>query len=280
MAITWTKNWSGSDDGAVLRGIDLRNIQQDIDTHLGGSGVGGYVTINGTQTITGVKTFSAAVTLPTASPTLDDHASRKKYVDDAIDTDIATALNTTTGHDHDGSDSKKVVATNLDMTGITSGHYLYNNAGTLAGTASAQYFSLVEHKSVTGTTGGSMSFTGLSINKTYKLIAVGTGGFSVYVNSTSPGTIYRSVNGGAVTNSTTAQTSAAANEVTEILIRKSTNEQSGTWVTVAFGANGSTTVFQQGNSTRADFVLSSLELSFGTTYTNTWTATLYEIKTA
>lgn len=94
MAITWTKNWSGSDDGAILRGIDLRNIQQDIDTHLGGSGVGGYVTIAGTQTITGDKTFSsvltcssavscaAAVSLNAGDPTLDAHAARKKYVDD------------------------------------------------------------------------------------------------------------------------------------------------------------------------------------------------------
>jgi len=42
-------------------------------------------------------------------------------------------VNTTTGHDHDGTDSKKVVYTNLDMTGITNGHVLYNNNGTPAG---------------------------------------------------------------------------------------------------------------------------------------------------
>ncbi len=44
-------------------------------------------------------------------------------------------FNTSTGHDHDGTDSKKVVYTNLDMTGITNGHLLYNNNGTPAGMA-------------------------------------------------------------------------------------------------------------------------------------------------
>jgi hypothetical protein len=50
---------------------------------------------------------------------------------------VATSLdyklkNTTSGHDHDGSDSKKVVATNLDPTGITVSQLLRANA---AGTA-------------------------------------------------------------------------------------------------------------------------------------------------
>lgn len=30
MAIVWTKDWSGADDGAVLGGIDLKNIQDDL----------------------------------------------------------------------------------------------------------------------------------------------------------------------------------------------------------------------------------------------------------
>lgn len=45
----------------------------------------------------------------------------------------SSELDTSSGHDHDGSDSKKVIATNLDLTGITNSHYLYSNAGTLAG---------------------------------------------------------------------------------------------------------------------------------------------------
>lgn len=30
MAIVWTKYWAGSDDGTILKGIDLRNIQDDL----------------------------------------------------------------------------------------------------------------------------------------------------------------------------------------------------------------------------------------------------------
>lgn len=32
MAIVWTKYWGPSDDGTVLKGIDLRNMQDDINT--------------------------------------------------------------------------------------------------------------------------------------------------------------------------------------------------------------------------------------------------------
>lgn len=31
MAIAWTKNWGPSDDGTILKGVDLKNIQDDID---------------------------------------------------------------------------------------------------------------------------------------------------------------------------------------------------------------------------------------------------------
>lgn len=30
MAIVWTKYWAGSDDGTLLSGVDLRNIQDDL----------------------------------------------------------------------------------------------------------------------------------------------------------------------------------------------------------------------------------------------------------
>jgi microcystin-dependent protein len=32
MAVSWTKLWGPSDDGTVIRGVDLRNIQEDINT--------------------------------------------------------------------------------------------------------------------------------------------------------------------------------------------------------------------------------------------------------
>ena len=37
--------------------------------------------------------------------------------------------NTTSGHDHDGSDSKKVIATNLNPTGLTASQLLRTNSG-------------------------------------------------------------------------------------------------------------------------------------------------------
>ena len=32
MAIIWTKDWEASDDGTVLKAVDLKNIQDDINT--------------------------------------------------------------------------------------------------------------------------------------------------------------------------------------------------------------------------------------------------------
>lgn len=30
MAITWTKEWAGTDDGTIVGGVDLKNIQDDL----------------------------------------------------------------------------------------------------------------------------------------------------------------------------------------------------------------------------------------------------------
>jgi len=54
---------------------------------------------------------------------------------------VSAIENTSTGHDHDGTDSKKVLTTNLDVTGLTAGKPLQVNSG---GTA-------VESASDTGT---------------------------------------------------------------------------------------------------------------------------------
>lgn len=35
MAFEWTKRWTAADDGTVVGGIDLKNIQDDIDGGLG-----------------------------------------------------------------------------------------------------------------------------------------------------------------------------------------------------------------------------------------------------
>ncbi len=51
---------------------------------------------------------------------------------------VADPFNTTSGHDHDGTDSKKVLATNLDPTGITDGHFVKRSGSALAGVALSQ----------------------------------------------------------------------------------------------------------------------------------------------
>lgn len=53
------------------------------------------VKLSGNQTIAGTKTFSSIPVLPSSSPTTDNQAARKKYVDDAVATRAASS------HTHD-----------------------------------------------------------------------------------------------------------------------------------------------------------------------------------
>ena len=43
MAITWTKYWTGADDGTTLKGVDLKNIQDDLGNVLTSSDIGSTV---------------------------------------------------------------------------------------------------------------------------------------------------------------------------------------------------------------------------------------------
>ena len=40
MPIQWTKLWAGSDDGTIVGGLDLKNIQNDLSSVLTTSDVG------------------------------------------------------------------------------------------------------------------------------------------------------------------------------------------------------------------------------------------------
>ena len=62
MAIVWTKYWGPSDDGTVLKGIDLRNIQDDINT-------------------TGLADADAIQGFPVAAPTPSDDGKGLVYDD-------------------------------------------------------------------------------------------------------------------------------------------------------------------------------------------------------
>jgi hypothetical protein len=70
--ISWTKSWSASDNGSVFGGADIGNIQNDITT-----------VVNGGITNANINA-SAAIA------------------------ESKIAFDTSTGHDHDGSNSKRV----------------------------------------------------------------------------------------------------------------------------------------------------------------------------
>ena len=105
VVITWTHEWSSSDDGTVLSGADLQNVQTDIESHSHTSGIetflalsdtpdsytsqankilavnSGATAVEFTDTIGGTKTFSNIPVLPSSDPTSDNQAARKAYVD-------------------------------------------------------------------------------------------------------------------------------------------------------------------------------------------------------
>src|SRR3990167_3640120 len=66
--------------------------------------------------------------------------------------------NTTSGHDHDGTDSKKVIATNLDVTGLTAlGLLRVNTGGTAVESSGTAVSDLVTATSTTTLTNKSLS---------------------------------------------------------------------------------------------------------------------------
>lgn len=53
MSWTWTKQFSSLDDGSVLSGLDLQNLQSDI--------VANSIDLTSSQTVSGDKTFTGYV---------------------------------------------------------------------------------------------------------------------------------------------------------------------------------------------------------------------------
>ena len=63
ITISWTKAWSNSDNGTVLNGADLGNMQSDIQTAIADvPTVAGYNAWSGNQTILGTLALSGVVT--------------------------------------------------------------------------------------------------------------------------------------------------------------------------------------------------------------------------
>lgn len=110
---------------------------------------------------------------------------RKLQTNSATEAYVELKFNTTTGHDHDGTDSKTVVATNLDLTGITDTHVLYNNAGTLAGQALPMKLLSVTSVS-SATTSGNITIAAekqYRVTLTIKTVADATTNLGIIFNS-------------------------------------------------------------------------------------------------
>jgi hypothetical protein len=101
MAWSWTKDYSASDDGTVLGGADIQNIQDDISsqacdlataqtltgnkTFSGTTIISGTTTLSGTTTVSGDVTFSGAVNLPATGVIIGTAAAGVIWYDDGTD---------------------------------------------------------------------------------------------------------------------------------------------------------------------------------------------------
>lgn len=91
--ISWTKSWSASDNGTVLGGADIQNIQNDITT-----------VVNGGITNANINASAAIV-------------------------ESKLAFDTSAGHTHDGSDSRLIAASNTHY--LKGCELVYATAATL-----------------------------------------------------------------------------------------------------------------------------------------------------
>lgn len=66
-ALTWTKNWSASDDGSILSGSDIQSFQNDVSSQginqNGDNTFSGNITFSGTSALSGSNTFSGTTNI-------------------------------------------------------------------------------------------------------------------------------------------------------------------------------------------------------------------------
>jgi hypothetical protein len=107
MAITWTKNWSGSDDGTILKGSDLGNIQNDMASVLQTSDIVEYdgndtwdpgsIAIGGSETTTVTATGAVLGDFAMASFSLDTQGLTLTATVTSANTVTAVLSNNTAG---------------------------------------------------------------------------------------------------------------------------------------------------------------------------------------
>lgn len=110
----------------------------------------------------------------------------------AADADIEESkllFDTTTGHDHDGSDSKKVLVTNLDVTGLSAGQVVKVNSGgtALEGGGAGRAFAWAFNRPVsTGNEQGAKYIVpqDMTVNKLWYKTDSGTATIRIQANTT------------------------------------------------------------------------------------------------
>jgi len=88
-------------------------------------------------TVTRTRSYSTGDSLPATYYNADldeivagvNNINNSQVVSSAAIAESKLAFDASTGHDHDGTDSKKILATNLAITGLTAGQVLKVNSG-------------------------------------------------------------------------------------------------------------------------------------------------------
>ena len=92
-----------TDGDWTIDGENIYRLQGNVG--IGTTGPNYKLEVAGTAYVSGIATFGSIPVLPASDPTADNEATRRKFVTDKF--------NTSTGHDHDGTNSKQLSASGM-----------------------------------------------------------------------------------------------------------------------------------------------------------------------
>ena len=126
MAIVWTKYWAGTDDGTILKGIDIRNIQDDLANTVQPSDIGSTVQaadddLTNLRSPENVSTLNLVVNgafdVFTSSPTPDNWTVEGGGTEAQETTDVRIGANAySITSDADGSASRQNIYATISAT--------------------------------------------------------------------------------------------------------------------------------------------------------------------
>lgn len=202
------------------------------------AGYGAYTTLGTTQTITGDKTFSGVVIVPT--PTANTHAATKAYVDSSLPTLSGTTNQITYNAGTISLATNVTTPGNLTVTGdlTVQGNTTTLNTSTLVVEDKNIVLANVASPDDTTADGAGITVLGAS-NKTLNWIdATDAWTSSEHFNIVAGKSYY--IGGGAVLSNTTLASSVVTSSLTSVGTI-ATGVWQGTAVGVAYGGTGSTT---------------------------------------